>query len=96
MTGVAIMRLFAAAALICCSCPISAAETKTYTYDALGRLQATVTSGGPANGVSTTTNYDKADNRTRYSVTGSNNRPPIGKIIVVPINRYSVIAIPLD
>lgn len=49
----------------------SAAETITYSYDALGRLTGSVTSGGPNSGVSTGTSFDPAGNRSSYSVTGS-------------------------
>lgn len=46
------------------------AETTTYGYDALGRLTNTNVAGGPANGVATAINYDPADNRASYTVTG--------------------------
>ena len=46
------------------------AESKSYSYDALGRLVATSTSGGINNGVATSTTFDPADNRSNYSVTG--------------------------
>lgn len=49
----------------------SAVETITYSYDALGRLTGSVTSGGPNSGVSTGTSFDPAGNRSSYSVTGS-------------------------
>lgn len=49
--------------------PAFSAETKTYTYDAQGRLVATSISGGPAAGTQATTTFDLAGNRTNYSVT---------------------------
>ena len=49
----------------------SALETVTYSYDSLGRLTGSVTSGGPNSGISTGTSFDPAGNRSSYSVTGS-------------------------
>lgn len=49
---------------------LSAAETVTHQYDALGRLKQTTKSGGPANGVQTKTNHDPAGNRSCQSTTG--------------------------
>ena len=53
-----------------------AAETITYTYDARGRLVQVQRSGTVNNGVSTTYQIDKADNRTSKTTTGSPNPPP--------------------
>jgi len=61
---------FAAAASIMIPAPAAASETATYTYDALGRLVATSTTGTVNNGVTVTTGYDPAGNRCNYSVTG--------------------------
>lgn len=47
-----------------------AAETTTYTYDALGRLTASSRSGGANSGVNASTTYDSAGNRTNYTVNG--------------------------
>ena len=58
------------------SVPASAAETITYTYDARGRLVQVQRSGTVNNGVSTTYQIDKADNRTNKTTTGSSNPPP--------------------
>jgi YD repeat-containing protein len=66
-----------------------ASETKTYTYDALGRLVTTTTSGTVNNGATVNTTYDPADNRTSYQVTGS-----VSKVVVVPLNGLTVIPIP--
>ena len=45
----------------------AAGETVTYTYDALGRLTAVSTAGGPNGGAAAATGYDPAGNRTSYS-----------------------------
>ncbi|SHM56424.1 YD repeat-containing protein [Sphingobium sp. YR657] len=65
-----------------------AASTTTYTYDALGRLVASSTTGTANNGVQVNTTYDAADNRQTYKVTGSTS-----KLVVIPINGMSVIPI---
>lgn len=54
-----------------------AAETIVYRYDARGRLVAVERTGTVNNNV-VTTNYtfDKADNRTVKTTTGSPNPPP--------------------
>jgi hypothetical protein len=64
---------FAAGVIAACAAaaPVQAAETVTYTYDALGRLVTTTTSGGPNAGISTGTTFDPAGNRTTYTVTGA-------------------------
>jgi YD repeat-containing protein len=48
-----------------------AAETITYTYDARGRLIRVAHSGTVNNNVMTNYVYDKADNRTNKTTTGS-------------------------
>jgi uncharacterized protein RhaS with RHS repeats len=53
-----------------------AAETITYTYDAKGRLVKVARTGTVNNGVNTSYSYDKADNRTNKSTTGSPNPGP--------------------
>lgn len=74
--------------------PAIAAETTTYTYDALGRLTGSSVSGGPSSGVATALQYDPAGNRGNYQVTGSaNNSPPVAAVIVVPLNGFTVIPI---
>lgn len=68
--------------------PAFSSETITYTYDALGRLTAAVSSGAVNNGLSTGIAYDPAGNRTSYAVTGASgggspppppppNNPPV-------------------
>lgn len=53
-----------------------AAETINYTYDARGRLVQVNRTGTVNNNVVTNYSYDKADNRTNKSTTGSPNPPP--------------------
>lgn len=55
-----------------------AAETITFTYDARGRLKTVARTGTPPvnNNVTTNYTYDKADNRTVKTTTGSANPPP--------------------
>lgn len=48
-----------------------AAETITYTYDTRGRLVKVSHSGSINNNVVTNYSYDKADNRTNKTTTGS-------------------------
>ena len=50
---------------------LPAQETTTYKYDALGRLVTSVRSGGPNNGVTMGTCFDRAGNRARYDVATS-------------------------
>lgn len=53
-----------------------AAETVAYTYDAKGRLVKVERSGTVNNNVVTNYTFDKADNRTVKTTTGSPNPPP--------------------
>lgn len=59
--------------LLCCviAGQASATETVTYSYDSRGRLIHVVRSGTVNNGVSTTYQNDKADNRTNKTTTGA-------------------------
>jgi YD repeat-containing protein len=78
-----------------------AQDTTTYTYDALGRLAGSKTSGSQ----STTTNigYDAAGNRTNYTVTGAANgsgdpgasagAPTVKRFVVIPLNGFTIIPI---
>lgn len=50
------------------------ADTVTYSYDALGRLVASSTTGGPLNGKTSSTEYDEAGNR-RGHATGTTIPP---------------------
>lgn len=80
-------RIGAAVLLALISQTASAAETISYTYDALGRLVKVTHTGGVNNGVNANYTYDKADNRTNVTVTA----PPL--YIVVPLNGYTLIKI---
>lgn len=53
-----------------------AAETINYSYDARGRLIQVSRSGTVNNNVVTNYSYDKAENRTNKTTTGSPNPPP--------------------
>jgi hypothetical protein len=68
--------IFALITLILLGAAAYAAETITYTYDARGRLKQVARSGSVNNGVTTNYVYDKADNRTNKTTTGSPNPPP--------------------
>jgi hypothetical protein len=68
--------IFALITLILLGAAAYAAETITYTYDARGRVKQVARSGSVNNGVTTNYVYDKADNRTNKTTTGSPNPPP--------------------
>jgi YD repeat-containing protein len=53
-----------------------AGDTVTCSYDALGRLTATTTTGGPNGAVAKGVAYDPAGNRSAYNVTGVAVPPP--------------------
>lgn len=57
--------------------PAQAAETITYIYNARGQLVQVVRSGTVNNGVTTSYQLDKADNRSNKTTTGSANPPPL-------------------
>lgn len=63
-------HLLLAASAIALASVAEAGETITYSYDALGRLTATSSSGTVNNGVSTAVGYDPAGNRSSYAVAG--------------------------
>ncbi len=74
--------------------PVTAQDTTTYQYDALGRLIQSTTVGGANDGLDYQYEYDAADNRKRVTVSGSNGTPfGSGKLIVLPINGFLVIPI---
>jgi len=56
--------------------PAMAAETIAYRYDARGRLIEVRRGGDVNNNVVTQYTFDKADNRTVKTTTGSPNPPP--------------------
>lgn len=59
---------FVAAIALVVGAPASASETVSYTYDALGRLVANATVGGPNDTRRIVICYDRAGNRVRYDV----------------------------
>ena len=68
--------LLAGAAVAAVPALAIAAETIAYKYDARGRLVEVSRSGTVNNNVVTNYGYDKADNRTVKTTTGSPNPPP--------------------
>ena len=83
------------AALVSTGAP--AAETVTYTYDALGRLTGVVHAGGDNDAMTQGLNYDAAGNRTQYQVTGSKNKGLQGTgVIVLPLNGFTIIPMGLS
>src|SRR3954469_4118123 len=54
-----------------------AGETRTYTYDALGRLVATSATGTVNDGQTTNIAYDPAGNRQSYTVAGGGAGTPV-------------------
>lgn len=57
------------------ACAALAGETKTYEYDAQGRLIKTTKAGGPVAGQEKCTNYDPAGNRILRSVSATGCTP---------------------
>jgi hypothetical protein len=76
MNRKAAFLLGSAAGAFVLSNPALASETTVYSYDALGRLVAATTSGGPNHGLGAAIGYDPAGNRSSYSVGGSSGAPP--------------------
>lgn len=71
-----------------------ASEAITYTYDALGRLTQSSTSGGVDNGLTAAYTLDPADNRIAYTITGSpGSGVPDVTVIVLPLNGFTIIPI---
>jgi YD repeat-containing protein len=66
----------AAGAAVVAASAAMAAETIVYRYDARGRLVRVERSGSVNNNVATNYTFDKADNRTAKTTTGSANPPP--------------------
>jgi hypothetical protein len=64
-------RFFLASSTCALATGALASETTTYTYDALGRLISSASSGTVNNGLATTIAYDPAGNRACYGVTGA-------------------------
>ena len=84
---------------------VQAQETKSYNYDALGRVTGVQISGGPAGGTNAGYQYDAAGNRSNVTVSGSpngnagSNDPGSGAstgstiYIVVPLNGFTLIPV---
>lgn len=72
----AMRALVAIIVLILLGVAANAAETIGFSYDAHGRLTKVARSGTINNNVVTNYTYDKADNRTNKTTTGSPNGPP--------------------
>ncbi len=68
-----------------------AQETVIYSYDPLGRLTTAGHSGVVNNGMQLSLAHDSADNRTNVTVTGA---AAAARVIVVPLNGFTVLAIP--
>ena len=62
------MRFLLLAVAMLAASSVQAADTVTYSYDALGRLTSSSTSGGPANNTIVTIAFDPSGNRTNYKV----------------------------
>lgn len=71
-------RTIAAAALLLAggAGPAMAAETISYSYDVRGRLVQVARTGTVNNNVTTSHQYDKADNRVVKTTSGSPNPGP--------------------
>ena len=87
------IKKICAALLICLPGAASATETITYTYDALGRVTNVNHSGSVNNGLQSQYQYDPADNRVNVTVTGASSNSPPSRVIVVPLNGFTVIPI---
>ena len=103
------LQIGAIAGALMASSPVSAAETTTYTYDARGRVVHAARAGSVNNGITTSYQFDKADNRVAVTTSGAagtggggtgggGTPPPIqpasSSAVVVPIDSYRIIALP--
>ncbi len=70
------LALAATGAAVVAASAALAAETIVYRYDARGRLVKVERSGTVNNNVVTQYTFDKANNRTVKTTTGSPNPPP--------------------
>jgi uncharacterized protein RhaS with RHS repeats len=69
-------RFFLASSALALASAAQAGETVTYSYDALGRLVATTSSGTVNDGLTTSLAYDPAGNRSTYMVSGAGGGAP--------------------
>ena len=72
-------RLLISTALLSLPAIATATETVIYTYDELGRLTGSATTGTVNGGVQTSTSFDPAGNRAGYRVSG------VGGVVVAPL-----------
>jgi hypothetical protein len=70
------MPLVLTSCALCLSAPALATETISYSYDARARLVQVARAGTVNNGVTTSFQFDRADNRTAKTTTGSPNPGP--------------------
>jgi hypothetical protein len=64
-------RWLSAGAVLAAPAAAAASDTVSYSYDALGRLVAIATVGGPNDSMAVSTGYDPAGNRASYGVSGA-------------------------
>jgi hypothetical protein len=76
------------------SSQVTASETTTYSYDALGRLTTSGHSGTVNNNLQQSYSHDAADNRSNVTITNSPFSSLPQNVIVVPLNGYTVIPLP--
>jgi len=73
--------------------PSSAAETITFSYDALGRLTVAQSSGDVNDGMIQSYTYTPSDNRDHYTITGTVQSVPI---VVAPLDStFTLIPLPV-
>lgn len=65
------------ASCLCVSGAAFAAQTVTYTYDALGRLTGSQVTSGSGSGTTQVFQYDNAGNRIAYQVSGVPGQTPV-------------------
>jgi len=71
---------------------VSAQDSVTYSYDALGRLTTASHTGALNNGMTQTYTNDNADNRASVTVTGAPNASgQVAPVIVVPLKGLTII-----
>lgn len=68
--------------------PAGASETVTYSYDAKGRVTTVAHSGTVNDAVQSSFVFDKTDNRTNVTIVSA-----ISRVVVVPLNGFTVIPI---
>jgi hypothetical protein len=85
--GGRLLIALAAAGMIAAPSLAAAAETMTYTYDALGRLTKVVSTNGRV----TEYTYDAAGNRTQVTSTGGTNTV---RVVVLPLLGGLVVPLP--